>query len=201
MIKDGFVMKKLLSLNKKTVLLQVIYVFLIELISIATTDMTFFKILWIDLGVAAAFAVVTLLWNVNKVNEKVITLTSSAAGIYMGISLVLSYTGRMTKGYPNSFFTSNIIPFVIMILIWLQIRNITKNEDILNKKKILVYISFIIMAFSVLRYVPMVISEIVNSSSSRDFDDVFDKDPNDWTDEEKDYVDDLFDWMDKQNED
>jgi hypothetical protein len=36
-------------------------------------------------------------------------------------------------------------------------------------------------------------------SSSNQFDDVFNKDPNTWTDEEKDYVNDFFDWLDKQD--
>ena len=145
----------------------------------------------------AAFAVVTLLWSLNKANEKVITLTSSAAGNYTGISLVFSFTGRMTKGYPNFLFTLNIVPFILMILIWLQIRNMTMDGEVLNKKRFLVYISSIIMVLSLLVYVPMVINKIAESPSSKEFDDVFDKDSNKWTDEEKDYVNDLFDWMGK----
>lgn len=36
-------------------------------------------------------------------------------------------------------------------------------------------------------------------SNSNKFDDVFNKDPNTWTDEEEDYVNDFFDWLDKQD--
>ena len=33
----------------------------------------------------------------------------------------------------------------------------------------------------------------------REFDDVFNKDPNNWSEEEKEYVNDLFDWIDENN--
>lgn len=42
---------------------------------------------------------------------------------------------------------------------------------------------------------------ILGDSNKRRFDDVFDKDPNSWTESEKDYVDGFFDWVDKNNND
>jgi len=40
-----------------------------------------------------------------------------------------------------------------------------------------------------------------NIKSNNRFDNVFDKDPNSWTESEKNYVNNLFDWIDKQNKD
>lgn len=46
-----------------------------------------------------------------------------------------------------------------------------------------------------------IIVNIVTSSPSNPYEDIWDKDPNTWSDEEKEYVDDFFDWLDKQNKD
>lgn len=47
-----------------------------------------------------------------------------------------------------------------------------------------------------------IINTFINGGgSSSDYDDVWDKHPNEWSDDEAEYVDGFFDWMDKQNED
>ena len=39
-----------------------------------------------------------------------------------------------------------------------------------------------------------------NSSSNNQYSEVFGKDPNDWNNDDKEYVNDLFDWIDEQNQ-
>ncbi len=64
-----------------------------------------------------------------------------------------------------------------------------------NKKVIftsILSVVLVIIAFAIL------MSSITGGGNS-EFDDVFNKDPNNWSDDEKDYVNDLFDWMKENN--
>lgn len=72
--------------------------------------------------------------------------------------------------------------------------------DPMLKLKIVGIISAIIIAIVLIALVVSSFNEGLSRPSNNDrptYDDVFDKDPNNWTDEEKEYVDDFFGWMEK----
>lgn len=79
-----------------------------------------------------------------------------------------------------------------------KIRKIT--GDPMLKLKIVGIISAIIIGIALIALVVTSFNEGLSKTSNNDrptYDDVFGKDPNDWTDEDKEYVDDLFEWIDE----
>ena len=56
------------------------------------------------------------------------------------------------------------------------------------------------LTFFVCLFIMLAFASCSNSSNDdNEFEDVFNKNPNTWTDKEKDHVNSLFEWMDKNN--
>ena len=88
------------------------------------------------------------------------------------------------------------ISLMLLISIGVALKDSISSKSPSIKKDILSYISLIIVLIFILCL-------CVNCSGNSDnpYKDVFNKDPNTWTDDEKEYVNDFSKWMDEQNED
>ena len=71
--------------------------------------------------------------------------------------------------------------------LWEKLLNIIKKTTVVNVIKIILCVLLILLAFIV---------GYGRRTYKSPYDDVFDKNPNHWTDDEKDHVNDFFEWMD-----
>ena len=119
----------------------------------------------------------------EKKPKKIFTIIGFCIGIIIAVINHAAFTGAMLC----------ILLYGIGALIDNAIHNMVVSKSF-SFKKVCVVIAFIAMiGLTVLLFVQC--TNCANSPPKSKYEDVFKKDPNKWTQDEKDYVNDFFDWQ------
>lgn len=121
-------------------------------------------------------------------------------GVYIavfivGITLLVFFSLLVVIGGKNSILIY-AWSFLRMVGIWLLPMVFIDAENEASAKKLSRNIIIIVVILLIVAW-----AMAGGTGGSNTYDDVFDKDPNEWTEDEEQYVNDLFEWIDENQED
>ena len=118
---------------------------------------------------------------------------ATLAALYLGLGLRLRF--MLSTGMLIFFIVGGIALCAVTISYAKKAMEVNSKSTVIKKTAIGALVGIVIAWF----IVPSILPSI--GASSNPYEDVFDKHPSEWTDDEAEYVDGFFDWMDEQNDD